>query len=386
MARVRPKRNSWCSTRPPLHSRPSVCHGRYGAVCHVRFGGSRHPADSSSRSRSRTFLGFPRTSARSAFDKPESTNLAPVFLRPRLGIRLPWRLGLKGSWIPPFRLFDVKANVLSAAVSRAFDVGSGVRLTPRLSVLTGRVEGPITCNRDAANRGDQSLMTYYTFVCYGNDSRDLLRPKARLGRADRGAEPANGRWEPYASAGARGERTRFDIGVIREDGSRDLDKPILEVKTTRAYGTAGTSWIGFPRTRLAARAVLRAGERLHRACVRRGAPMVTPPVGAVTRAHVAAWLGVVAVALGCADFETPVDPTGGAPDTLVPTPSFSANVAPIFQKRCADRRVSLDRDAPGGAHVGPDAAYESIVGVPSTLQPSILRVVRSSRRNRGSSP
>jgi len=52
------------------------------------------------------------------FDKPEATNLAPVFPRPRLGIRLPWRLGLEGSWIPPFRLFDVTANVLGGGVAR----------------------------------------------------------------------------------------------------------------------------------------------------------------------------------------------------------------------------------------------------------------------------
>jgi len=38
--------------------------------------------------------------------------------------------------------------------------------------------------------------------------------------------------------------------VIRDDGSRDLDNPILEVKTTRAYGTAGASWLALPRTRL----------------------------------------------------------------------------------------------------------------------------------------
>ena len=60
--------------------------------------------------------------------------------------------------------------------------------------------------------------------------------------------------------------------------------------------------------------------------------MVTPTLAAVTRAHAAARLGVVAVALGCADFETPVDPTGGAPDTLVPTPSFAPPGAPIIQK------------------------------------------------------
>ena len=183
-------------------------------------------------------------------DKPESTNLAPVFLRPRLAIRLPWGLGIEGSWIPPFRLFDVKANVLSAAVSRAFGVGSGVRLTPRLSVLTGRVEGPITCNGNSANSGDLSLMTYYTFVCHGNDSRDYFDPRHVSGELIVARRVANGRWEPYLSAGARGERTRFDIGVIRDDGSRDPDNPILEVTTTRAYGTAGASWIGLPRMRL----------------------------------------------------------------------------------------------------------------------------------------
>ena len=183
-------------------------------------------------------------------DKPEATNLAPVFGRPRLGIRLPWGLGLEGSWIPPFRLFDVTANVLSAAVSRAFDVGSGVRLTPRLSVLTGRVEGPITCNRDAASHGNQSLMTYYTFVCHGNDSRDYFDPRHVSGELIVARSFANGRWEPYLTAGARGERTRFDVGVIRDDGTRDLDNPILEVKTTRVYGTAGASWIGLRRTRL----------------------------------------------------------------------------------------------------------------------------------------
>ena len=183
-------------------------------------------------------------------DKPEATNLAPVFPRPRLGIRLPWGLGLEGSWIPPFRVFDVKANVISAAVSRAFAVGSGVRLTPRLSVLTGRVEGPITCNRNTANQGDQSLMTYYTFVCHGNDSRDYFDPRHVSGEVIVARSFANGRWEPYLTAGARGERTRFDVGVIRDDGSRDLDNPILEVKTTRAYGTAGASWLALPRTRL----------------------------------------------------------------------------------------------------------------------------------------
>jgi hypothetical protein len=186
-------------------------------------------------------------------DKPEATNLAPVFARPRLGIRLPAGVGLEASWIPPVRVFDVKANVFAGAVSRAFTLGSGVRLTPRISVLAGRVEGPITCNRDTAyDSGDDALVTYYTFVCYGNNSRDFFDPRHVAGELIVARTLDNGRWEPYVTAGARGEHTRFDIGVIRPDGSRDPDNPVLEVRTARAYGAAGTSWAGFPRTRLAA--------------------------------------------------------------------------------------------------------------------------------------
>ena len=59
---------------------------------------------------------------------------------------------------------------------------------------------------------------------------------------------------------------------------------------------------------------------------------------------------LVVLALGCANFDTPVDPSGGAPDVLVPTPSFSANVAPIFEKR-----VSFAGHPPGGTDVGPDS-------------------------------
>jgi len=102
--------------------------------------------------------------------------------------------------------------------------------------------------------------------------------------------------------------------------------------------------------------------------------VVTPALGAVARAHVAARLGVVAMALGCADFETPVDPTGGAPNTLVEIPSFSANVAPVFEKRCAVGGCHSIATHQAGLTLDPSVAYESIVGVSSSLQPSLKRV------------
>jgi hypothetical protein len=104
--------------------------------------------------------------------------------------------------------------------------------------------------------------------------------------------------------------------------------------------------------------------------------MVTAVTSAsgVMRARTMASVGAVAVALGCADFETPVDPTGGAPDTLVEMPSFSANIAPIFDKRCAVGGCHTIATHQAGLVLEPSEAYQSLVGVTSTLQPSLERV------------
>lgn len=183
-------------------------------------------------------------------DKPESTNLAPMFVRPRLRVGLPAGLGLEVSWIPPVRVFDVKANLVAGALSRSFTLSSAWRVVPRVSFLAGEVEGSITCNRETASEGGTALGVYYSFVCYGNDSRDYFEPRhvsAELVLA----HVAGARWRPYLSAGARAERTRFDVGVIRPDGTRDRDQPVLHVHATRGFGAVGASWLGLPRTRIA---------------------------------------------------------------------------------------------------------------------------------------
>jgi len=197
---------------------------------------------------------LPRLSATqrmAGLDKPEATNLAPVFFRPRFATRLPGGVGVELSWIPPVRVFDVKANLVAGAVSRTFRLAS-VRVIPRASALGGRVEGPITCNRESTIDEGPALATYYALVCYGNDSRDFFEPRHISGELLVARGDGRARWQPYVSAGARAERTKFDVGVIRPDGSRDRDQPVLEVTTTRAYATAGTSWLGIQRARLAA--------------------------------------------------------------------------------------------------------------------------------------
>jgi hypothetical protein len=185
-------------------------------------------------------------------DKPEATNLAPLFARPRVAVRLPAGFAIEGSWIPPVRVFDVKANLFAGAVSRSFALPSRVRLVPRASFVGGRVEGSITCNREAMTTGSAALATYFSRICYSSDSRDYFEPRHISGELVLTRPAMRGRLQPYVSAGARNERTRFDIGVIKPDGTRDQDQPVLEVKATRAYGTAGTSWLGPLGTRLAA--------------------------------------------------------------------------------------------------------------------------------------
>jgi hypothetical protein len=185
-------------------------------------------------------------------DKPEATNLAPLFARPRVAVRLPAGFALEGSWIPPVRVFDVKANLVAGALSRSFPLPSHVRLIPRASFVVGRVEGAITCNREAMTTSSAALATYFSRVCYSNDSRDYFQPRHVSGELVLTRPAMDGRLHPYVSVGARNERTRFDVGVIKPDGSRDQDQPLLELKTTRAYGTVGTSWLGPAGTRLAA--------------------------------------------------------------------------------------------------------------------------------------
>ena len=98
--------------------------------------------------------------------------------------------------------------------------------------------------------------------------------------------------------------------------------------------------------------------------------MVTLARGAV----VGALIAIMGAALGCADFETPVDPTGGAPDDLVATPSFTANVVPIFEARCSLGGCHSVATAQARLVLTADRAYESLVGVPASLRPSQLRV------------
>lgn len=103
--------------------------------------------------------------------------------------------------------------------------------------------------------------------------------------------------------------------------------------------------------------------------VRRGLAAVARVAGLVVALGVAP-----GIATACADFETSVDPSGGAPDVLVQHPSFSADVVPIFEARCSLGGCHSLATHQAGLALTAGAAYQSLVGVASTLRPSALRV------------
>jgi hypothetical protein len=184
------------------------------------------------------------------FSKTESTNLAPVVPRPRVSLSLPAGFLVEGSWIPPVRAFGVKANLISGAIARPFNV-RGFTLTPRVAGTFGTVEGPITCNQELQERGGGDGI-FYAHICHSMESEDEFEPTALSGELVASRTIRGGALAPYAGVGVRQERNRFDVGVRYSDGSLDPNHPILELDLTRAYGFLGATWAGPRRSALSA--------------------------------------------------------------------------------------------------------------------------------------
>jgi hypothetical protein len=89
----------------------------------------------------------------------------------------------------------------------------------------------------------------------------------------------------------------------------------------------------------------------------------------------AAVVTVVALVWGCADFEIPVDPTGGLPDVEVANPSFTNDIQPMFTKRCSIGGCHSIASRQGELVLVAGYAYDSLVNQPSSLAPGFDRVV-----------
>lgn len=82
-----------------------------------------------------------------------------------------------------------------------------------------------------------------------------------------------------------------------------------------------------------------------------------------------------ALAWACADFDAVVDPTRGLPDVVVEDPSFSADIQPIFSRRCATGGCHTAASRQAGLVLAEGLAYDAIVNRPSTLSTEGLLLV-----------
>lgn len=186
---------------------------------------------------------------RPSIDKPEATNLAPAFPRPRVTTRL-GAVVVEASWIPPVRVFDAEANVLSASISGPSVRAGPFAVTPRLWAVAGRVKGTMTCAASAMLGKGADLELYYEAVCHGRESEDWFEPRLAGGEVVASQGSTGGGLTAYALLGARVDRTRFDIGVITDFGTRDPDHPVLVLRAVRPHLALGGSWRVRPRASL----------------------------------------------------------------------------------------------------------------------------------------
>jgi hypothetical protein len=172
--------------------------------------------------------------------KKESTQLSPVFPRPRLMVGLPLGIGLEIGYLPPVRVAGAKANLLSGALSVArplLSVGGQpvVVAAARIHATRGYVNGAITCSDDAIQQTDPNE------PCYGTaKSNDTFRPNmwgidGSIGRAFMA-----GRLGLYAGGGYTWLSPRFRVGFDDANGFKDRTR--VEVDLTRASVFGGATY------------------------------------------------------------------------------------------------------------------------------------------------
>jgi len=77
--------------------------------------------------------------------KVEDLNKSPAFARPGLTIGLPWKLSVSLAYIPPIKIYGLRANLFSAAVERPLVERGPWTLGARLHGEVGHVRGAYTC-------------------------------------------------------------------------------------------------------------------------------------------------------------------------------------------------------------------------------------------------
>ena len=173
----------------------------------------------------------------SCFDAKKSTQLSPVFPRPRLTVGLPLGIGLEVGYLPPVRVASAKANLISGAVSVARPLlsvaGQPIVLGARVHATRGYVNGPITCGEDALQQSDPNT------PCYGSrKSNDTFRPNMWGIDGAVGRSFLDRRLDLYAGGGVTWLAPRFRVGFTDATGYYDRTRVEVDLRRFAAFGGA----------------------------------------------------------------------------------------------------------------------------------------------------
>jgi hypothetical protein len=161
---------------------------------------------------------------------PENTDLLFALPRPRLQVALPGRVILEGSWVPPIRVSDVKANLFGVALTRVGELRQ-VLIALRVHATLGKVEAPITC--------DEGALTDSSSPCYrGTRSNDSFHPNV-LG-AQLAVSWRLGSLRPYLGAGYNHLAPRFRVNYTNQFGSVDRTRVVVDLDRGALF--AGATW------------------------------------------------------------------------------------------------------------------------------------------------
>ena len=178
-------------------------------------------------------------SGRCFMPKQESTHLTSILPRPRIVAALSHGVMVELSYLPPIRVSNARANLLSGAASVSHDVGAwlgGPMVgTVRAHFTHGTVRGPITCPKEFLQQIDASV------PCYGtNPSYDTFRPNVWGAEAILSRTMLGGRLGAYGGAGNNWLQPRFRAHFL--EGTGTLDNTRVETDLTRLALFAGGEW------------------------------------------------------------------------------------------------------------------------------------------------
>ena len=175
-------------------------------------------------------------------DKVEDLNRTDVFGRIGADIGLPSDLTLSLGWSPRVEVGGLKANLFSFALARPI-YDESWRLGVRLHAESGSIDGDLVCRANVVGVDDPSINP---LQCHA-PSEDEQKINY-VGLELSASKVLGDRWQPHIAVSAN----HMDLELrINSDWGRFLDRSVLSTSGWTYSATAGITYLGGERWRLA---------------------------------------------------------------------------------------------------------------------------------------